>query len=144
MTYQEWLENIKLLNNRQMNIEVLNKLENEPPNLNIQEMLVPKLEELITYRTNMTMQEVLASLELIFNDINELDYALVKFKKEISYIVRLIKIKQMTTDNQQRILNKFKEDINEVYNVLKKEADILDYTGSYSTIIKNNEYKWSE
>lgn len=144
MTYQEWLENIKLLNNRQMNIEVLNKLENEPQNLNIQEMLVPKLEELITYRTNMTMQEILASLELIFNDINELDYALVKFKKEISYIVRLIKIKQMPTDNQQRILNKFKEDINEVYNVLKKEADILDYTGSYSTIIKNNEYKWSE
>lgn len=144
MTYQEWIENIKLLNNRQMNIEVLTKIENEPLNPNIQEMLVPKLEELITYRTNITLQEILASLELIFNDINELDYALVKFKKEISYIIRLVRINQMPQDNQQRILKKFKEDIIEVYNVLKQEADVLDYTGSYSTIIKNNEYKWSE
>lgn len=144
MTYQEWIENIKLLNNRQMNIEILTKIENEQLNQNIQEMLIPKLEELITYRTNITIQEILASLELIFNDINELDYALVKFKKEISYIIRLIKINQMPQDNQQRILNKFKQDIIEVYNILKKEADVLDYTGSYSTIIKNNEYKWSE
>ena len=82
MTYQEWITNIELLNNRQMNIEVLNKIEAEPKNSNIEEMLVPKLEQLITNRTNMTIKEILASLEIIFNDINELDYALVKFKKE--------------------------------------------------------------
>lgn len=144
MTYQEWITNIELLNNRQMNIEVLNKIEAEPKNSNIEEMLVPKLEQLITNRTNMTIKEILASLEIIFNDINELDYALVKFKKEISYIIRLIKLNQIPTDNQQRIISKFKTDINEVYKILKEEADILDYTGSYSNIIKNNEYKWSE
>ena len=144
MTYQEWITNIELLNNRQMNIEVLNKIKAEPKNSNIEEMLVPKLEQLITNRTNMTIKEILASLEIIFNDINELDYALVKFKKEISYIIRLIKLNQIPTDNQQRIISKFKTDINEVYKILKEEADILDYTGSYTNIIKNNEYKWSE
>lgn len=144
MTYQQWLENIKLLEGRGINIQVLELLEQQEPNSVIEEMLTPKLEELITKRTNYSITEIIHNLEIIFNDINELDYNLVKFKKEIGFIIRLIKLKQIPYAIQSQILKKFKTDIDEVYKILKQEADMVDYTGSFSQIIKNNEYKWSE
>ncbi len=144
MTYQQWLENIKLLEGRGINIQVLELLEQQEPNSVIEEMLTPKLEELITKRTNYSITEIIHNLEIIFSDINELDYNLVKFKKEIGFIIRLIKLKQIPYAIQSQILKKFKTDIDEVYKILKQEADMVDYTGSFSQIIKNNEYKWSE
>lgn len=144
MTYQQWLENIKLLEGRGINIQVLELLEQQEPNSVIEEMLTPKLAELITKRTNYSITEIIHNLEIIFNDINELDYNLVKFKKEIGFIIRLIKLKQIPYAIQSQILKKFKTDIDEVYKILKQEADMVDYTGSFSQIIKNNEYKWSE
>ena len=144
MTYQSWLENIKLLEGRGINLQVLELLEQQEPNTVIEEMLTPKLEELITKRTNQSITAIIQNLEIIFSDINELDYNLVKFKKEIGFIIRLIKLKQIPYIIQSQILKKFKTDIDEVYKILKQEADIVDYTGSFSQIIKNNEYKWSE
>lgn len=144
MTYQSWLENIKLLEGRGINLQVLELLEQQEPNPVIEEMLTPKLEELITKRTNQSITAIIQNLEIIFSDINELDYNLVKFKKEIGFIIRLIKLKQIPYIIQNRILKQFKTDIDEVYKVLKQEADIVDYTGSFSQIIKNNEHKWSE
>lgn len=144
MTYQSWLENIKLLEGRGINLQVLELLEQQEPNPVIEEMLTPKLEELITKRTNQSITAIMQNLEIIFSDINELDYNLVKFKKEIGFIIRLIKLKQIPYIIQNRILKQFKTDIDEVYKILKQEADIVDYTGSFSQIIKNNEYKWSE
>lgn len=144
MTYQSWLENIKLLENRGINIQVLELLEAQTPNPTIEEMLTPKLIDLISKRTNNTITEIIQNLETIFSDINELDYNLVKFKKEISFIVRIIKLKQIPYIHQTRILKEMKTDIDEVYKILKKEADMIDYTGSFAQVIKNNEYKWSE
>lgn len=144
MTYQSWLENIKLLEGRGINLQVLELLEKQEPNPVIEEMLTPKLEELITKRTNQSITAIIQNLEIIFSDINELDYNLVKFKKEIGFIIRLIKLKQIPYIIQNQILKQFKTDIDEVYKILKQEADIVDYTGSFSQIIKNNEYKWSE
>lgn len=144
MTYQSWLENIKLLEGRGINLQVLELLEQQEPNPVIEEMLTPKLEELITKRTNQSITAIIQNLEIIFSDINELDYNLVKFKKEIGFIIRLIKLKQIPYIIQSQILKQFKTDIDEVYKILKQEADIVDYTGSFSQIIKNNEYKWSE
>lgn len=144
MTYQQWLDNIKLLEGRGINIQVLELLEQQEPNSVIEEMLTPKLEELITKRTNYSITEIIHNLEIIFSDINELDYNLVKFKKEIGFIIRLIKLKQIPYAIQSQIFKKFKTDIDEVYKILKQEADMVDYTGSFSQIIKNNEYKWSE
>ena len=144
MTYQQWLENIKLLEGRGINIQVLELLEQQEPNSVIEEMLTPKLEKLITKRTNYSITEIIQNLEIIFSDINELDYNLVKFKKEIGFIIRLIKLKQIPYAIQSQIFKKFKTDIDEVYKILKQEADMVDYTGSFSQIIKNNEYTWSE
>ena len=138
MTYQQWLENIKLLEGRGINIQVLELLEQQEPNSVIEEMLTPKLEELITKRTNYSITEIIQNLEIIFSDINELDYNLVKFKKEIGFIIRLIKLKQIPYAIQSQIFKKFKTDIDEVYKILKQEADMVDYTGSFSQIIKNN------
>ena len=90
MTYQEWLENIKLLHSRGINLQTLELLEQQEPNNNIEEMLTPKLEELITFRTNNSITEIIQNLETIFSNINELDLSLVKFKKEITFKMKII------------------------------------------------------
>ncbi|MBR2111619.1 MAG: hypothetical protein IJ950_01490, partial [Helicobacter sp.] len=110
----------------------------------IQEMLVPKLQLLITKKTNYIISNLIKEIEIMYSDINQLDYSLVKFKKDVSFIYRLINLKQIPNNEQEYIKKKFKEDIEETYNILKKEADLIDYTGAFSQTITNNEYKWSD
>lgn len=144
MNYQEWLDNIQKLEQNQNDIKILEKLENEEINNDIQEMLVPKLQLLITKKTNYIISNLIKEIEIMYSDINQLDYSLVKFKKDVSFIYRLINLKQIPNNEQEYIKKKFKEDIEETYNILKKEADLIDYTGAFSQTITNNEYKWSD
>lgn len=144
MNYQEWLDNIQKLEQNQNDIKILEKLEKEEINNDIQEMLTPKLQLLITNKTNYIISNLIKEIEIMYSDINQLDYSLVKFKKDVGFIYRLINLKQIPTNEQDYIKKKFKEDIKETYNILKKEADIIDYTGAFSQTITNNEYKWSD
>ena len=144
MNYQEWLDNIQKLEQNQNDVKILEKLENEEINNDIQEMLTPKLQILITNKTNYIISNFIKEREIMYSDINHLDYSLVKFKKDVSYIYRLINLKQIPINEQNYIKKKFKEDIKETYNILKKEADVIDYTGAFSQTIANNEYKWSD
>ena len=52
MNYQEWLDNIQKLEQNQNDIKILEKLEKEEINNDIQEMLTPKIQLLITNKTN--------------------------------------------------------------------------------------------
>lgn len=144
MNYQEWLDNIQKLEQNQNDFKILEKLEKEEINNDIQEMLTPKLQLLITNKTNYIISNLIKEIEIMYTDINQLDYSLVKFKKDVGFIYRLINLKQIPTNEQDYIKKKFKEDIKETYNILKKEADIIDYTGAFSQTITNNEYKWSD
>ena len=144
MTYEEWLNVIESLKNTNTNKEILDKLKKEPLNNNLYDLLRPKLESLIIERYQLSVNKIVQNLESIFADVNYLDLSLLNFKKEIKYLLDLIDIKQMPLDIKVNQTLKIKEDTEEVYKILIKEADKIDYTGVFSLTIKNNMIKWSE
>ena len=144
MTYEEWLETIEKLNNTNTNQEILNKLKNEPFNSNLDQLLTPKLEKLIEDRYDLSVNKIVKELEFIFTDVNYLDLALINFKKEINYLLELVRIQQIPIDYQINQTAKIKDDTKKVYEILIKEADKYDYTGVFSLTIKNNMIKWSD
>lgn len=144
MTYEEWLETIEKLNNTNTNQEILNKLKNEPFNSNLDQLLTPKLEKLIEDRYDLSVNKIVKELEFIFTDVNYLDLALINFKKEINYLLELVRIQQIPIDYQINQTTKIKDDTKKVYEILIKEADKYDYTGVFSLTIKNNMIKWSD
>ena len=144
MTYEEWLSTIEQLTTTNTNQELLNKLKQEPVNNNLSSMITPKLIRLINIRFDLSVNKIIKELEIILNDINYLDLALLNFKKEINYLFELINIPQIPQDAKQICIDKLKPDISKVYDLLIKEADRNDYTGVASMTIKNNMIKWSE
>lgn len=144
MTYEEWLSTIEKLTSTNINQELLNKLKQEPVNNNLKDLILPKLLRLIQNRFDLSVNKIINELEFLFSDVNYLDLSLLNYKKEMNYLLELIKINQIPKDIQTERINKLKEDTDKVYNILIKEADRYDYTGVFSMTIKNNMIKWSE
>ncbi len=144
MSYEEWLIIIDRIKKNNVNLELLNKINNEEINDNISEMLIPKLEELVICKFEKAVNKVKNELENAFNDENYLDYVLVSFRKEINYIMELIKIKQIPTDKKVLLTYKIIDGTRLTYDALIKEADMIDPTGIFSMMIKNDRIKWSE
>lgn len=144
MSYEEWLASIEKLTNTNINQDLLKKLKNEPVNTNLKDLILPKLLKLIQDRFNLSVNKITNELDLIFTDVNYLDLSLLNFKKEMNYLLELIKINQIPEDIQLSRITKLKEDTEKVYDILTKEADRYDYTGVFSITIKNSKIKWSE
>lgn len=144
MQYEEWLNILEELKTSSTNIDTLKRMQNADVNPNFNNMLVPKLEELIRTKFNYSIEKIIKNLGDIFSDINYLDLTLLNFKKEINYVIELSKLKQIPPEKQIEIQIVLKTETNKVYDILCTEADKIDYTGGTSIIIKNNRIKWSE
>lgn len=143
MNYEEYLQLFNELKESSLNVDIINRLKNIPLNANIQEMLEPKYIDIINYKLSNSISRIKNELGSIFDNVNYLDMSLVNFKKEINYIKELSTIKILTQAHQEEINNNIKLEIEKVYNILIKEANIIDPTGIYALTIKNNEIKWS-
>lgn len=144
MQYEEWLNILEELKTSSTNIDTLKRMQNADVNPNFNNMLVPKLEDLIRTKFNYSIEKIIKNLGDIFSDINYLDLTLLNFKKEINYVIELSKLKQIPPEKQIEIQIVLKTETNKVYDILCTEADKIDYTGGTSIIIKNNRIKWSE
>ena len=144
MTYEEWLSTIDSLRNTNTNQELLKKLKNEPYNANLSTLLEPKLLELFSDRFDLSVNKIIKELDIIFSDNNYLDLAMLNFKKEIEYLLQLVRINQIPIQKQVEETVKIEDDVKQIYEALLKKADSFDYTGISSLTIKNNMIKWSE
>ena len=131
MNYNDIITCINNLSNRQQNIIYLEQLEIANISEGIIEMVISKIIDLIKLRANKLIKDIISNLEIMFNDINMLDYELVKVKKEITFINRLISIKHLPLNIKNKLKQTLKDDITNMYNILKKEANTIDYTGYY-------------
>ena len=141
MTYEEYLNAIEVLKTTNSN-ELKDKLLEQPLNDNIKHLLTPKIKELIEYKLKKSVNKIIRNLTEIFNDVNILDYYLLNLKKEITFIYDLTKLKCFTKEEQQELQQNLQEDVEEIYNILEKEASYIDSIGILSQIIKNNRIKW--
>ncbi|MBQ2639464.1 MAG: hypothetical protein IJF92_01730 [Bacilli bacterium] len=142
MSYEEWIECINILKNSN-NEDIKNKLLDEY-NDNLKDMLIPKLIDLIKYKFNLSVQNILNNLDNIFSDNNILDMSLVRFRKEVLFIYSLTDIKEFTENNKNGLKDMVKRESKEVYDILIKESNKVDPTGILNMTIKNNVIKWSD
>lgn len=144
MEYEEWLKTIELLKGKSLNKEHLEKIKNAPLNENINNLLVPKLEDLIYYKFTQSKNKIIKELSLMFSDRNYLDFNIINYKKEIKFILELLSIKQIPLEKQNEIKNSLKESSDKIYDILIEEANKEDYTGVLASTIKNSQIKWSD
>lgn len=144
MTYEEWLSSIEEINKTSINMAVLEKMKNAEINMNINEMLYPKLVSAIRNRFTNSINKIINSLDMVFSDKNYLDLELLNFKKELKFLDELTRLKQIPDEIKIDLFSTLVNESNNVYNILEKEANKIDYTGVYGSIIRNNRIKWSE
>ena len=80
----------------------------------------------------------------MYNDNNYMDICMIEFKKNINFIEKLIKLKQIPVNIQQQLLNKLKDETDKTYEILEKESIAIDDKGILQMIIRNNRIKWSD
>ncbi len=144
MSYDEWLNNIELLKNTNINHELLDRLKGTELNDNIANILEPKLSALVKDKFKRSVEKVIRELPDMFGDVNYLDLTLIDFKKEIQFIEEIISLKQISQTEQENLLEELKREVDSVFEVIKKEANNSDQTGVYALTVENNKIKWSE
>lgn len=144
MEYQTWLNIINDLKKGNLNQEKLQKLQEAPINNNINDLLVPKLEELIKIRFEKIIYNITNELGNIFSDYNYLDLILVNLKKDLTYLLAIASLKQIPKEKQEQLKDYLKDKSQQIYDILLNEARNIDYTGIYEITINNNKMKWSE
>ena len=75
MTYEEWLNRLDLLLNKNDN-NILKELQNTPYNPNIESLLTPKISELIDNKLVKAIKGIVNEVEMMYNDQNYLDLCL--------------------------------------------------------------------
>ena len=143
MSYEEWLNKIEALSNKN-DYNILKELETAPYNANLEELLTPKLSDLVTKKLTKSINSIVKSLELIYKDPNELDICMIEFKKNIQFIYKLINIKQLKPEKQKEMRANLKIETDKTYDILEKEAVKIDNLGIFQMVIRNNRIKWSD
>ena len=143
MTYNEWLSCIEELK-KSNNYMILDRLSNEEVNNNINSMLEPKLIELIYYRFKSSVNNIIVNLRDMYSDQYYLDLILLNFRKDIEFIKKIMKLKQISDKEYVRLNDDLKKELDESYKILEEEAVYVDDTGNLLMIIRNNRIKWSE
>ena len=143
MTYNEWLDCIEELKNSN-NYLILDKLEKEDVNENINSMLEPKLLELIDYKFRSGVSNIVVNLKDMYSDQYYMDLLLLNFKKDIIFIKKLLRLKQISNESSLELENKLKDDLEDSYKILEEESVKVDDTGNLLMIIRNNKIKWSD
>ena len=143
MNYDEWLQLINKLDTTSLDINLIKEIDEKPINTNINNLLIPKLENIIKNRFEKSVSNIIDDLSNIFSDEYYLDMMLVNFKKEIDYIFKIINLKQIPAGNKNDLKDAIKIGTEKTYKILEEEALLIDETGNLNLIINNNKIKWS-
>lgn len=137
MTYEEWLNNIKILENSN-NEQILNKLLEEPIKESLKNNISKQINNLIEVKLQQENKKIIRELEN-FKDENEFDLFLVTIRKNFNYIIKLSNL-----INEPSLKNNIKISIDKIYNIINNSIKQYDDNGILQLLVKNNRIKWSD
>lgn len=137
MTYEEWLNNIKILENSN-NEQILNKLLEEPIKESLKNNISKQINNLIEVKLQQENKKIIRELEN-FKDENEFDLFLVTIRKDFNYIIKLSNL-----INEPSLKNNIKISIDIIYNIINNSIKQYDDNGILQLLVKNNRIKWSD
>jgi Zn-dependent M32 family carboxypeptidase len=141
MNYNEWLDIIELLKRSNRNYQYLERIKKTAYNQNIEEMLTPKLEELIIEKLKKAIRNVINDIKETFHNPNSLDIAICNFEKDIQFAKDICLIKQISEDTRNRLIDYIEKEKDIVYEILIKKALEIDPSGMYKSIIEKKKKK---
>lgn len=137
MTYEKWLNNIKILENSN-NEQILNKLLEEPIKESLKNNISKQINNLIEVKLQQENKKIIRELEN-FKDENEFDLFLVTIRKDFNYIIKLSNL-----INEPSLKNNIKISIDKIYNIINNSIKQYDDNGILQLLVKNNRIKWSD
>ena len=136
MTYNEWLETIELVEKSNRNHTYLQKMISAPNNENINELLKPKLVDLITNKLKKAIKRIIHNLRDTFHNSNTLEFTISNFEKELEYIYSICNLPEIDQNTRNEIMVAIKEQRDRVYEILINKSLEIDRTGMYKIIIE--------
>lgn len=136
MTYNEWLETIELVEKSNRNHIYLQKMISAPNNENINELLKPKLVDLITNKLKKAIKRIIHNLRDTFHNSNTLEFTISNFEKELEYIYSICNLPEIDQNTRNEIMVAIKEQRDRVYEILINKSLEIDRTGMYKIIIE--------
>ena len=141
MNYHEWLNNLKKIEKKN-DYEVLEKLKNEPENQNLKKIISIQIQNTIKTKYNNIVKKIINEIEDVLDNEETLDLTLINYKKNINYIIELLKNKQMNKEEINEIKEYLINKDLQIKKILKENAYEFDNTGSFIRIIESNKIEW--
>ncbi len=136
MNYNDWLDLINQVEKSNRNTIYLQKMEDANNNININEMLQPKLIDLITNKLAKAIRRIVNNINETFRNPNTLELTIINFDKDIQYILKICNLKQIDNDVKSKLITTVNDEANKVYDILIEKSLEADRTGMYKTIIE--------
>ena len=136
MTYNEWLELIDLVKRSNRNTTYLDQMLAAPNNESINEMLKPKLVELITDKFAKAVKRIINNISEVFKNPNSLDFAITNFEKEIQYLLKLCNLPELDNTTKEELISTITKERNNIYDILINRSLKIDRSGMYKLIIE--------
>ena len=136
MNYNDWLDLINQVEKSNRNTIYLQKMEDADNNININEMLQPKLIDLITNKLAKAIRRIVNNINETFRNPNTLELTIINFDKDIQYILKICNLKQIDNDVKSKLITTVNDEANKVYDILIEKSLEVDRTGMYKTIIE--------
>ena len=143
MSYADWINLFNTLRNTNIDNEKLQYLLSLEPNNNYNESIIEEYKELLYDRLQLSIDKIIQELDIIFNDYNYMDFKLVGFKKEITYLIKMLDIKILNEEQKKETKENIQENVNKIFDIMEKKSLEFDYTGVLETMIRSNRIKWS-
>ena len=138
MTYNDWLDFIKKIETSKLTDEFVDFVKKNQISENFKGQVLQKMDEAIFNRLSTSLNNVALKTNYLFEDEYLMDMQLVIFKKEISVLYKLVRSGIFPQDYVENKSNVIKESAEQVYDILCKKANEIDFTGVLAMTIKGN------
>ena len=144
MTYNDWLDFIKKIETSKLTDEFVDFVKKNQISENFKGQVLQKMDEAIFNRLSTSLNNVALKTNYLFEDEYLMDMQLVIFKKEISVLYKLVRSGIFPQDYVENKSNVIKESAEQVYDILCKKANEIDFTGVLAMTIKGNKIRWDK
>ena len=144
MTYNDWLDFIKKIETSKLTDEFVDFVKKNQISENFKGQVLQKMDEAIFNRLSVTLQNVVAKINYLFEDEYLMDMQLVIFRKEVTVLYKLVRSGIFPQDYVENKSNVIRESTDQIFDILCNKANEIDFTGVLAMTIKGNKIRWDK
>lgn len=144
MTYNDWLEFIKKIENAKLTDDMISFVKNNQVNENYKTQVIEQLDVAMSNRLTTELNSVRLKVNYLFEDQYLMDMQLVIFKKNIKILYGIAKSGIFPPKYEEGEKNLIRSSVDQIFDILCDKANEIDYTGVLGMTVKNNKIRWDK